>query len=373
MTDICHQDNLPGKKFSAVIMAGGTGGHIFPGLAVAKELQNRSWDVSWLGSAGGMEVELIGNTDIPLSLISIAGLRRNGLLGWIKAPFTLIKAMFQALSIMRKINPDIVIGFGGFASGPGGIASVLSRRPLLIHEQNAVAGLTNKILARFASKVFQAFPMAFNKVRSVETVGNPIRSEIINLNKTKKIKSVVNILIVGGSRGARVFNEVLPVILSPLILNKKISVRHQCGKNNSKSTDENYRKNKIDQKHELKVEEFIENMEQAYLWADLVICRAGALTVSEVAAVGISAIFVPYPYAVDDHQTKNALWLAEKGAAMLIDESKLKSESSRNEITALVEEPERIVEMGAQAKKIAYLKATEIMVSTCEALVEKAA
>ena len=379
MTDLSQQgfsvktDSAVNSIFNVVIMAGGTGGHIFPGLAVAQELQRRNWNVSWLGSAGGMEVELIGKTKIPLYLISISGLRGNGIFGWIKAPFTLLKAVVQALIIIRKQKPDVVIGFGGFASGPGGVASFLAGTPLLIHEQNAVAGLTNKILAKFAKKVFQAFPDAFETVKNVETVGNPIRKAIIDLDKNRETKTTINLLVVGGSRGARVFNDVLPEILAPSILSGEVNVRHQSGKDNYSSTISNYEANNIKQGQSLNVEEFIDEMEQAYLWADLVICRAGALTVSEIAAVGVAAIFVPFPYAVDDHQTKNALWLVEQEAAILIHESNLKSETSRKEIVDLVANPKKINDMATKAKKIAYINATVIMADACEVLMGKAA
>jgi len=354
-------------------MAGGTGGHIFPGLAVAQELNLRNWTAYWLGSVGGMEVDLVGKTGIPLHLITISGLRGNGLYGWIKSPFTLLKAVFQALKIIKKIEPDVVIGFGGFASGPGGVASFLTRTPLIIHEQNAVAGLTNKTLAKFADKVFQAFPNAFKKAKNIQTVGNPIRQKIIDLNKNKQASSKINILIIGGSRGARVFNDILPKVLSPIMLNNKINVRHQSGKGNFNSTISSYENNKIKLGKNLSVDEFIDDMREAYLWADLVICRAGALTVSEIAAVGIAAIFIPFPYAVDDHQTKNALWLVQQKAAILIDEIDLKSKKSKDTIVALVEKPEKINEMAIKAKAIAYFDAVGIIADACETLIEEAA
>jgi UDP-N-acetylglucosamine--N-acetylmuramyl-(pentapeptide) pyrophosphoryl-undecaprenol N-acetylglucosamine transferase len=363
-------------NFNALIMAGGTGGHIFPGLAVARELQSKGWKANWLGSVGGMESQLIGQTDIPLNLISISGLRGNGLIGWLKAPFVLITAVFQALKIMRKVKPDLVIGFGGFASGPGGLAAYLLRKPLFIHEQNAVAGMTNKILAKLSKRVFQAFPDALKKHKNCETIGNPIRKEITELNKIDKIannQTKINLLVIGGSRGAKVFNEVLPGILSPLIKLQKIDVRHQSGRGNLKQTLSVYAENQITKVDSLKVDDFINNMSDAYLWADLVVCRAGALTVSEIAAVGIAAVFVPFPFAVDDHQTKNALWLVEQDAAILINEADLALEQSRDNILSLVEDSERLNRMAKKAKKLAYLDATQVLAEACELLMEEVA
>ncbi len=363
-------------NFNALIMAGGTGGHIFPGLAVARELQSKGWNTNWLGSVGGMESQLIGQTDIPLSLISISGLRGNGLIGWLKAPFVLINAIFQALKIIRKVKPDLVIGFGGFASGPGGLAAYLLRKPLFIHEQNAVAGMTNKTLAKISKRVFQAFPGALKKHKNCETIGNPIRQEIAELNKVDQVtnnKAKINLLVVGGSRGAKVFNEVLPGILTPLVKLQKIDVRHQCGRGNLKQTCAVYEENKITAVDSLKVDEFINNMSDAYLWADLVVCRAGALTVSEIAAVGIAAVFVPFPFAVDDHQTKNALWLVEQDAAILIDEADLSLEQSRDKILSLVEDPEWLTRMAKKAKEFAYLDATQVLAEACELLMEEVA
>jgi len=373
MTDLSHNNNLKKNQFKALIMAGGTGGHIFPGLAVAQEFQRRNWLVYWLGSEGGMEVDLIGKTNIPLNLISIAGLRGNGLLGWIKVPFTLLRAIFQSMKIIRNIKPDVVIGFGGFASGPGGLAAFLNKISLVIHEQNAVAGLTNRVLAKLADQVFQAFPKAFKNIKKIQTIGNPIRKEITDLNKIEQIKNKVNLLVIGGSRGARIFNQVLPKILATLIIDEKINVRHQCGKGNIDSTTSNYNEIKMQQEQSLNIDDFIDNMEDAYMWADLVICRAGALTVSEIAAVGVAAIFIPFPYAVDDHQTKNALWMVEQDAAVLVDESELKSATIQKNIITLIEDQEKLNDMAARAKNMAYLNTTEIMVEACENLVGQAA
>lgn len=379
MVDILRPIISPTNNASALIMAGGTGGHIFPGLAIARELQNKGWTTNWLGSIGGMESQIIGDTDIPLNLISISGLRGNGLIGWLKAPFVLLKAIWQAIKVIRQVKPDVVIGFGGFASGPGGVAAYMLRRPLFIHEQNAVAGMTNKTLAKLARRVFLAFPNAMPAGKNCQTIGNPIRREIAELSKYNDLdervnaKAKINLLIVGGSRGAKVFNENLPAILAPLIKLNKISIRHQSGKDNLKRTLRIYAENDMQNSNDLKVEEFINNMNDAYRWADLVICRAGALTVSEIAAVGIAAIFVPFPYAVDDHQTKNALWLVEQKAAIMITEADLKKEQAQRQIISLVDNSRKLTKMAKQAKKVAYLDATRLLTDACELLLEDVA
>jgi len=377
MVDLLKPIVSPTNHASALIMAGGTGGHIFPGLAIARELQNKGWTTNWLGSIGGMESQIIGDTDIQLNLISISGLRGNGLLGWLIAPFVLLKAIWQAIKIIRQVKPDVVIGFGGFASGPGGVAAYMLRRPLFIHEQNAVAGLTNKTLAKLARRVFLAFPNAMPAGKKLQVIGNPIRREIAEIHRCNELdqrgKMKINLLVIGGSRGARVFNESLPPILSPLIKSRKISLRHQSGKGNIEATLNKYAENDIQNSNDLKVDEFINNMNDAYRWADLVICRAGALTVSEIAAVGIAAIFVPFPYAVDDHQTKNALWLVEQNAAILIAEADLKKEQSQQQIISLVGNSQKLTEMATQAKKVAYLDATKLLTDACELLLEEVA
>ena len=379
MANLSKSNILPSNSYSALIMAGGTGGHIFPGLAIAQELQSKGWKTNWLGSIGGMESKIIGDTDIPLNLISISGLRGNGLTGWLKSPFVLLKAIWQAINIIRQVKPDVVIGFGGFASGPGGVAAFVLRKPLFIHEQNAVAGMTNRTLAKIARRVFLAFPNAIQAGANCQTIGNPIRREIVELCNNKKVmqsknsQSKLNLLVIGGSRGARVFNEILPGILAPLVKLNKISLRHQSGRGNLQTTLNVFAENNLQDSNDLKVEEFIRDMNEAYQWADLVICRAGALTVSEIAAVGIAAIFVPFPYAVDDHQSKNALWLVEQDAAVLISETELHKEGARHTILELVENPKKMEKMGKQAKNVAYFNATQLLTEACELLMKEVA
>ncbi len=380
MNDVSEKTN-----YQAIIMAGGTGGHIFPGLAVANQLIDIGWTVHWLGSELGMETDIIGKTNIALERITKSGLRGNGIIGWFKAPFIICKAIYQARTIFKRIRPDVIIGFGGFVSGPGGIAAKLLKIPLFIHEQNAVAGMTNKLLSNISTKVFLAFPGVIKRKGVCETTGNPIRNEIATIETTVKDNLVsdgdseeimsenIHILVVGGSRGARLFNQKLPEIFAKILTKKTISILHQCGKSNKSETEKKYSHWCQNWVENYQVEEFIENMADAYRWADIVICRAGALTVSEIAAVGISAIFIPYPYAVDDHQTHNALWLVNQSAGMLIKEEDLRTEETVGKILALINNPKKIKTFSINAKKVAYLNATKIISNACEALVKEVA
>ncbi len=370
---LCSASNKKGP--TALIMAGGTGGHIFPGLAVAEELLAKGWTVNWLGSIGGMEQTLVENYPINMDLISIAGLRGNGIIGWIKAPFTLLSAIRQANHILKKQNPNVVLGFGGFASGPGGFAAFMRNKVLFIHEQNAVAGMTNRILSLLSKRVFLAFPNAISHGKKVETIGNPIRSNIKNINK-KAIEEdgrVINLLIIGGSRGAQVFNQKLPSILSSLVKQEFICIRHQCGKENINETTNIYAAESLESDKNIVVTEFIDDMREAYQWADLIICRSGALTVSEIAAVGIAAVFIPYPFAVDDHQTRNAEWLVDNNAAIIVPQSEIETATTKQKILSLVQNPIEINTLARNAKKIAYLDASQKIVEACNQAIKDVA
>jgi len=358
-----------------LIMAGGTGGHIFPGLAVAKELQKRDWKVFWLGSHKGMEEGILAKTSIPLSLINVVGLRGNGLLGWLKAPFLITKSVMSAIGIIKKIKPHLVIGFGGFASGPGGLATYLLRIKLFIHEQNAIAGMTNRYLSKFATKVFLGFPNALGDKRikgikndkKISVVGNPIRDEIKKVVRAEKgMTENLNLLVLGGSRGARTLNLKLPSILDSFTT-KKLKIIHQSGKGNQQATIEEYKKVSCD----VEVLEFIENMAEHLCWADVVICRSGASSVAEIAAVGLSAIFVPFPFAVDDHQYFNALWLSDNNAGIIIRDKELGTMESKKTIVNLLSSKNKIISMGIQAKKIAYLNAAENIADECDSSIKK--
>lgn len=309
-------------------MAGGTGGHVYPALAVARELLRTGHQVFWMGTKSGLEAKIVPQNDIEIKWVTVTGLRQKGLVGWVLAPVNLLRSLFQAFRILRHKRPEVVLGMGGFVAGPGGVAAKLLRIPLVIHEQNAVAGLTNKILAKMANQVLQAFPGTF---LGAQSVGNPVRKEIENVVKEPSINGRLQVLVVGGSLGAQAINEILPKTLSLFLDEDLPRVWHQTGANKRQTTKENYQIHNIDSVENLDqlkgggvyLTEFIENMEQAYAWADVLICRAGAMTVFEVAASSSAAMFVPYPYAVDDHQTANANYLVKAGGGQLIQQSVL--------------------------------------------------
>ncbi|MFM2484813.1 undecaprenyldiphospho-muramoylpentapeptide beta-N-acetylglucosaminyltransferase [Celerinatantimonas yamalensis] len=300
-----------------LVMAGGTGGHVFPGLAVAKVMQSRGWKVTWLGTATRMEADIVPRHGFDIEFLDIQGVRGNGWRRKLSAPWKIFCALLQARRLLKRLQPTVVLGMGGFASGPGGLAAKWSGIPLIIHEQNAVAGMTNRWLNRFASCSLSAFP---ETLPGAIQVGNPVRDEILQVGQSARIfTSRMNILVVGGSLGARVLNEQLPGAIQSCA-NLALQVRHQVGSGNAENTLQRYRALGVTNVH---VEEFIDDMAQAYRWADLVICRAGALTVSEIAAAGLPAIFIPLPHAVDDHQTRNACYLADHQAAKILPQTTL--------------------------------------------------
>ncbi len=302
-----------------MVMAGGTGGHIFPGIAVAENLQKKGWMVYWLGSKNGMEESLIKKFGFNLSLMQISGVRGKGVVKKIVAPFKLILSIYHAIRIIKKINPDLVLGMGGFVSGPGGVAAWLLNRPLVIHEQNAVAGYTNRILAHISTQTTSAFDGVFaDKFKTVK-VGNPIRSMFTELAQPSVRFSdrtgAIRILIIGGSRGAKILNDTLPKVLSKL--NGTVEIIHQTGVNNSQLVKQNYHLQNTNN-HKIQVKDFIDNMGEVLSWADVAICRSGALTISELMTIGLGAILIPYPLAVDDHQTENAKIMVVKKSAVII-------------------------------------------------------
>jgi UDP-N-acetylglucosamine--N-acetylmuramyl-(pentapeptide) pyrophosphoryl-undecaprenol N-acetylglucosamine transferase len=305
-----------------LIMAGGTGGHVFPGLVVAKFLNANGVDVHWLGTQQGIESRLIPAENIPLHKITINGLRGKGMKSLLAAPFKISLAIKQSLSVIREVKPDVVIGMGGFVSGPGGIASWLSHCPLIIHEQNAKAGLTNKVLARFSRCILEGFPDVFGQQSKVFAVGNPVRNEIAMLPPPSirtHASSGFRLLVLGGSLGAQGLNDIVPKALSQLSVGDRPEVWHQTGDKHIETAKKSYESRGV----EAKLTPFITNMAEAYAWADMVLCRSGASTVAELCAAGLGAILVPYPYAVDDHQTANANFMVRNGAALCVQQSEL--------------------------------------------------
>lgn len=347
-----------------LIMAGGTGGHVFPGLALAAYLKEHGVSVDWLGTAQGIESKIVSEAGIPLYTISISGVRGKGLKTLLWAPFRLFKAVIEARRIILKLNPQLVIGFGGFASGPGGLATFLTSRPLVIQEQNANPGLTNKWLSRIAKVTLEAFPGTFPKSVCVRTVGNPVRQTIENLPPPSLQRSdrPSRVLILGGSLGAHALNECVPKALMRLPLNLRPMVWHQTGEKDFLNTKKNYEFNKI----EVNLQPFIKDMAAAYDWADIVICRAGALTISELCAAGKPAILIPYPHAVDDHQTANALHLVNAGAATLIPQTELTETKLAAIVEGLLSSREERFRMAQAAFRLRQEKVAEKIANICE-------
>ncbi|MDX1597121.1 MAG: undecaprenyldiphospho-muramoylpentapeptide beta-N-acetylglucosaminyltransferase [Marinobacter sp.] len=348
-----------------LMMAGGTGGHVFPALATARSLQEKGHEVFWLGSAGGMEERLIGETDIPLSLIHISGLRGKGGLALLLAPFRLMRGLGEAFTVVRRIRPDCVVGMGGFVTGPGGIAAWLNRIPLVIHEQNAVAGMTNRLLVRFAETVLEAFPDSFGAKVVTRCTGNPVRQDLAELavpeERMAKREGPLHLLVVGGSLGAQVFNQQVPEALAKLEEADRPVVRHQCGEKHVDAARDAYEQHGV----EASVEPFIKDMAEAYSWADLVLCRSGALTVSELCVAGLGAILVPFPHAVDDHQTRNGQRMVNAQAAVLVPQPKLNPGSLAETLRDLARDRSRVLNMAKAARSLARPDATERVVNYC--------
>ncbi|MEW8506280.1 MAG: undecaprenyldiphospho-muramoylpentapeptide beta-N-acetylglucosaminyltransferase [Candidatus Thiodiazotropha sp.] len=336
-----------------MVMAGGTGGHLFPALAVADWMRQQGCRITWLGSRNGMENRLVPQYDYPLETLQVKGVRGSGLMRQLAAPFTVSKALWQAHGVLRRTRPNLVLGMGGFASGPGGLAARLMRIPLVIQEQNAIPGLTNRLLAQFATKVFEAFPGSFGAEAQAETVGNPVRREILSLiapeQRFAQREGAVRLLVLGGSLGARALNQCLPEALSMMPETLRPRVRHQAGEKLLEETLGSYREHSV----EAEVVAFIEDMAEAYAWADLVICRAGALTVSELAAAGLGAVLVPYPFAVDDHQSRNAEYLVNADAAQLIPQPSLDGRNLARLLGNLCGDRKRLLMMATAARNLA--------------------
>ena len=354
-------------------MAGGTGGHVFPALALARLLREQSQAVVWLGTARGLESRVIPAEGIPIERLTVAGLRGKGVLAWLSAPFRLTLALAQALSVMWRYRPVVVVGLGGFVTGPGGLAAWLTRRPLVIHEQNAIAGLTNRILAHLARVVLEAFPGSFARDVHARVIGNPVRSDISAVAppaaRFTGRTGPVRILVIGGSQGAIRLNAVVPFALKRLSSWLAFDVRHQAGERWIEAGRASYAQAGV----RADVRPFIEDMSEAYGWADLVICRAGALTVSELAAVGIGAILVPYPSAADDHQAHNAQYLVREGAAVLIPDRELTAERLASELQRLCAGRGKLLVMAERARALAKPGAAADLAASCLALAREAA
>jgi UDP-N-acetylglucosamine--N-acetylmuramyl-(pentapeptide) pyrophosphoryl-undecaprenol N-acetylglucosamine transferase len=345
-----------------LIMAGGTGGHIFPGLAVAQALLDRGVPVQWLGAAGAMETRLVPEAGIELHTLAIGGLRGKSRGTLLLAPLRLLRALWTALRVLRAVRPRAVISFGGFAAGPGGVAAVLRRVPLLVHEQNRIAGFTNRQLARFARRVLGGFPDA---LPGAQWVGNPVRAAIAALpppaERLADRSGPPRLLVLGGSLGAGALNAGVPAALAAMAPGARPEVIHQCGRGHEASTQAAYAQAGV----AATVQPFIADMAQAYGWADLVLCRAGALTLAELCAVGVGAVLVPFPHAVDDHQTHNAAFLVERGAARLLPQVELSSQSLNQCLAGLLGDRSQRLAMAQAARACAHPDAADAVARAC--------
>lgn len=342
-----------------MIMAGGTGGHIFPALAVAEKMRAAGWQVVWLGNPEGMEARLVPQYGFDLYPVRFSALRGKGLLRKLMLPFNLLRGFRQAWKVLGEVKPHVVLGFGGYITFPGGMMAALRGVPLVLHEQNSVAGLANRVLASVADRVLTGFPAVLPKA---EWVGNPVRPVIANLpipaERLADRQGALRVLVIGGSLGAQILNEKVPAALATLPAHDRPQVVHQAGEKHLDTLQANYQAAGVN----AHCVAFVDDMAGAYEWADLLICRAGALTVAEVAAAGIAAIFVPYPHAVDDHQTGNAHFLADAGAAFLIEQKAMTPES----LAALLQQSRgQLLEMAAKARALSKPDAAEAVVTVC--------
>ncbi len=348
-----------------LIMAGGTGGHVFPGLAVARRLLEKGVQVIWLGTRRGLEARAVPASGLAIEMewLTIQGVRRKGWIRWLLLPFTLIYAMAQAFRVLHRRKPDAVLSMGGFVAGPGGLVARLTRTPLLIHEQNAIPGMTNKWLALIADQVLSGFPEAFGRHIAARPVGNPVRDEIAALPPPEQRMSGrhgrLRLLVVGGSQGAKILNDIVPEAVKAMSAAVRPEVRHQCGRGAAAAVGRAYGDVPA------QVTEFIDDMAQAYAWADVVLCRAGAMTVAELAASGSAAILVPYLYAVDDHQTANARFLSERDAAVLVPPLEFTAARACELLSGFAANRDLLLRMARAARHLAVTDAADTVANLC--------
>jgi UDP-N-acetylglucosamine--N-acetylmuramyl-(pentapeptide) pyrophosphoryl-undecaprenol N-acetylglucosamine transferase len=351
-----------------LIMAGGTGGHVFPALAVAEALREAGAEIVWLGTRRGLEARVVPRAGIDMEWLSVTGLRHKGVRSWLLAPFNIAVALAQSLAVMLRRRPMVVLGMGGYATGPGGVMSWLLRVPLLIHEQNAVAGLTNRLLARLATGILAAFPNTFPPRLHAAEVGNPVRAALTDLPEPRQRlqghSGALRLLVIGGSLGAQVLNEAVPRAVQRLDAAVRPQIWHQTGERHLAAAQAAYAGCGVTA---ARIVPFIEDMAEAYGWADVVVCRAGALTVAELAATGIGAILVPYPHAVDDHQTRNAAFLVEAGAAILVPQTQLTPEYLAQLLEQFTgaDRRQRLLDMAQAARRLARPDAARRIATLC--------
>jgi UDP-N-acetylglucosamine--N-acetylmuramyl-(pentapeptide) pyrophosphoryl-undecaprenol N-acetylglucosamine transferase len=340
-----------GLQKPILVMAGGTGGHVFPALAVAECLRQRGENIIWLGTQNGIEARVVPAADFAIEWLSVQGLRGKGMATLLLAPFRLLRACWQALWLLRRLRPKAVLGMGGFVSGPGGLMAWLLNIPLFLHEQNSIVGLTNRILSRFAVRSYTAFPDAASSLPRSECIGNPVRADLASIEPPEtRLQSRINaprqLLGIGGSLGAAALNSIVPRATACLDRDQRPVIRHQCGDKHLQVCQQNYQQAGVD----AEVVSFIDDMQQAYAWADLVVCRAGALTISELTAVGLGSLLIPFPYAVDNHQFHNARFLEQANAAQILNEAELSAESLALKLTFFQQNRPVLVEMAVNAR-----------------------
>ncbi len=352
------------SQYTLMVMAGGTGGHVYPAMAVADVLLEKGWRVVWLCTQGGMENRLIADKPYEKTMIQMHGVRGKGIRTWLTMPMAVFRALMQSMLALRKYQPNVVLGMGGFAAFPGGIAAKLLGKPLVIHEQNSVAGLTNRVLAKLANRTLCAFP---NALADSEMVGNPVRADICHLPaplvRMAKRAGKLRILVVGGSLGAQALNQTVPAALAMLEPNQRPEVVHQAGTQHIQDLQHHYRRYDI----EADCREYLQDMAHWYAWADFVICRAGAMTIAELSSVGLGSLLVPFPYAVDDHQTSNAHYLVEAGAALLIQQKDFNAEGLADVLVSL--NHDQCLLMAEKAHQLGKPKAAHLVAHCCEELV----
>ncbi len=346
-----------------LIMAGGTGGHIYPGLAVADALRAQDWNIVWLGAPHSMEAELVPKQGYPIAWVNFSGVRGKGIVRLLTLPFTLLRALWQSADAIFRYRPDVVLGMGGYITLPGGLMAAILRRPLVIHEQNSIAGMSNKVLAKLSTRVLSGFP---DVLMGTQWCGNPVRADIAAVaapqarfaNRSGKL----NVLVVGGSLGAQALNETLPKALALMSKAVRPNVLHQTGKKHLDTVQKLYEQAGM----QADIRAFLDDMASQYANADVVICRAGALTIAELAAAGVASVLVPFPQAVDDHQTYNARFLSEQGAAVLLPQSELNAEKLAQLLREMTRE--KLLAMAQAARSLAKPDATQQVAQVCAEL-----
>lgn len=346
-----------------LIMAGGTGGHIYPGLAVADALRAQGWNIVWLGAPNSMEAELVPKHGYPVAWVNFSGVRGKGVMRLLTLPFTLLRALGQSADAIFRHRPDVVLGMGGYITMPGGLMAAILRRPLVIHEQNSIAGMSNKVLAKLSTRVLSGFP---DVLKGTQWCGNPVRADIAAVAEPQarfaSRSGKLNVLVVGGSLGAQALNEALPKALALMCEAERPNVLHQTGKKHFETVQKSYEQSGVS----ADIRAFLDDMANQYAHADVVICRAGALTIAELAAAGVASVLVPFPHAVDDHQTYNARFLSEQGAAVLLPQTELNAEKLAQLLREL--DREKLKAMAIAARGLAKPEATQSVVNVCKEL-----